>query len=627
MNFFEAQENARKSSRYLTLLFCLSIIVIIALFFFLVSIPLFIIRIVYIDPFCSYFSVWTSSVLIFVAALVLIVILGNTICRIVELRKGGSAVAKMLGAKFVSKATDNPAQKRALNVVEEMAIASGLPIPDLHVLSSDSINAFTAGHTYNNAVIGVTRGSMEKLSRDELQAIIAHEFAHIKNGDMRLNIQTMALIFGLMSTYITGKRIVSFCTQYGHPLLTVPFSVFGILFIIFGYVGVIFGQIIQAAISRQNEYAADAIAVQCTRNPYAFANALRKIGGMDSMPVNSLHTLEVSHLFFSSIFESIFDSHPPLEKRITAIDPHWDGSFLEAESQCIFQEYREEEKRKHIEQNRIKKQKSIEEAKELVFSKKITLGDISIVNQFLNTIPSHLKQAANFPNSAEEMIYAFLLSKNENFREKQIEVLLRYENQNRINYILNTWRYLRYMDNKLSLILLEFCTTTLKNNFTRKSFSIFQKKLREIALSNNEISRKEFILLSLIEEKIGRHFRDNSIFLRYEKFRMMKNSTSVFLSYVADLSQVSKHETRELFSRWNSINGFPQITYQYVNPNDWQRVEQSLVHLRKLAPLELELLINCVAEIVWHDGKIDSEEEETLRILCLTLNCPMPPVN
>ncbi len=235
-----------------------------------------------------------------------------------------------MGGTLVPADVQDPLRRRLRNVVEEMAIASGVPVPEIYVLEEESgINAFAAGFTPSDAAVAVTRGTLELLDRDELQGVIAHEFSHILNGDMRLNIRLMGVLFGIMVLGLIGRLIVrgghhtsiiSSRRDRGAPVALV----IGLGLMVVGGIGVFFARVIKAGISRQREYLADASAVQFTRQSSGIANALKKIGGYsEGSLIKSADPEEVSHMLFGTgaRFCSLFATHPPLVARIQALDP------------------------------------------------------------------------------------------------------------------------------------------------------------------------------------------------------------------------------------------------------------------------------------------------------------------
>lgn len=277
---------------------------------------------------------WNPEVLIYTLVCVLLVILIGSLYKMSQLSGGGASVAAMLGGKPVLSNTGDPLQRKLLNVVEEMAIASGMPVPQVFIMDEEpGINAFAAGTSASNAAIGVTRGAVEKLSRDELQGVIAHEFSHILHGDMKLNIRLIGVLHGILAIGIIGGWLIRAAAysrggrRDGRAVLAM--IAFGCCLWIIGAIGLFFGRWIKAAVSRQREYLADAAAVQYTRNPEGIAGALKKIGGFsDGSQVVNRHYEEASHMFFGSVLSGkMMATHPPLEDRIKRIDPRFDGKI------------------------------------------------------------------------------------------------------------------------------------------------------------------------------------------------------------------------------------------------------------------------------------------------------------
>lgn len=328
MEFFEAQDRARRKTRLLVLLFILAVLAIIAIVYIVVYIltarrgaP-----VMGID----------LALLGIVAGGVIVLVGSGSGFRISQLRRGGPAVAELLGGKQVDPETSDPAERRLLNVVEEMALASGLPVPAVYVLEDqEGINAFAAGHTPEDAAVAVTRGALEILNRDELQGVIAHEFSHISNGDMRINVRMMGLLFGLLLLAVVGRILLGVGPAGGRRRGgDGRIALIGLALIMVGFIGVFFGRLIQAAVSRQREYLADAAGVQFTRNPRGLAGALRKIRDSEGMGgpggrIWNPHAEEANHFFFArgvgGLISGLFATHPPLEERIRRLDPGGGG--------------------------------------------------------------------------------------------------------------------------------------------------------------------------------------------------------------------------------------------------------------------------------------------------------------
>ena len=350
MDFFARQDHARRQTVKLLVLFAISVAVIIAAVYFVAVLAIHgsgggYTRVgphgrMSITP----MSYWDPSVLLAVAFGTGVVIALGSLYKVAELASGGEVVAQMMGGRPVDPQSTDPAERRLLNVVEEMALASGVPVPPVYVMDNEpSINAFAAGHQPSQAVIAVSRGCLEYLTRDELQGVLGHEFSHVLNGDMRLNLRLIGIVFGILSLSIVGYYVMRSAGWAGSSRDrddrggsgSAIFFV-GLALFVFGYLGVLLGNIIKAAISRQREFLADASSVQFTRNPAGLAAALKKIGGLaEGSRIRDAHAQEISHMFFGDAFAgsffNLFATHPPLEERIRLLDPNFDNTFTPTE--------------------------------------------------------------------------------------------------------------------------------------------------------------------------------------------------------------------------------------------------------------------------------------------------------
>jgi Zn-dependent protease with chaperone function len=324
MDFFEAQDRARRRTHVLVGFFAAAVLGIVLAVYLVVMVA---------GGLSLGMTPGFDPALFAVVALGTGTLIGlGSAFRTSQLRRGGPAVAELLGGRPVSHDTEDPLERRLVNVVEEMAVASGTPVPAVYVLpGEDSINAFAAGYGIHDAAVAFTRGSLERLSRDELQGVVAHEFSHVLNGDMRLNIRLVGLLFGILLLAVVGRGILrggmmSRRSRDGRAALL------GMALVVLGYIGVFFGKLIKAAVSRQREFLADAAAVQFTRNPDGIAGALKKIGAHSAgSRIRDHHAEELSHLFFAdgvgAALSRATSTHPPLQERIRRIDPSWDGDF------------------------------------------------------------------------------------------------------------------------------------------------------------------------------------------------------------------------------------------------------------------------------------------------------------
>jgi len=353
VNFFEHQRLARRNSRRLLILFAVAVTIIVT-----------VISVVgwYLGSWIGtrpgrvnsqaiydVFFAWTFGVTAFV------IIVGASFYRIFQLREGGDVVAVEMGGTLVPEDTKDPELRRLRNVTEEIAIASGVPVPHLYVLEEElGINAFAAGYAAEDAAVAVTRGTLLRLNRDELQAVVAHEFSHVLNGDMRLNIRLIGVVYGILVISLIGKKMLSAAVGWGAPIrdvdrwrdrdhaaarrnvgvqVTVFLLVTGLTCLVVGSLGAFFARLIKAAISRQREYLADASAVQFTRQKEPLAGALKKIGGLEtgSRLSNPAAAEEISHMLFGagSSMANWLSTHPPIIERIQRLEPRFRPQKLE----------------------------------------------------------------------------------------------------------------------------------------------------------------------------------------------------------------------------------------------------------------------------------------------------------
>ena len=343
-NFFAQQDLARRNTRLLVALFSVAVLVLLLLTNVIVMVGLgFIEPNALAGPIQWHTLSW--PIITAVSATVLAAVGIAILVKWLQLRAGGKVVAESLGGTRLAPDSQDPLQRRLLNVVEEMALAANTPVPPVYLLPERGINAFAAGYSPADAVIGVTQGCIEQLTRDELQGVVAHEFSHILNGDMRMNIRLIAILNGILflghigyymlrggSHGTTMRRSKSGSDKNGGSILLVALGL-----VIIGYLGSFFGNLIKAAVSRQREFLADASAVKFTRNPRGIAGALKVIGSQgNSSKIRNQNADENSHLFFGeaiSRWASVFATHPPLSTRIKRLEPHWNGKYPSARAQ------------------------------------------------------------------------------------------------------------------------------------------------------------------------------------------------------------------------------------------------------------------------------------------------------
>jgi len=330
-DFFTSQDNARKQTGRLVALFIFGVIATMVSLWLALAVPIALMGAKGNggEPnWAGALGNWKVALGVFVVVGAIVGIV--TLFKLSQLSAGGSAIAEMLGGRPIDPATRDPKERQLLNLVEEMSIASGVPVPPVYVMDDKSVNAFAAGPDPSRSVIGVTRGCMELLSRDELQGVIAHEYSHIFHGDTRINARTTAVIAGIMAVGVLGYIMFRFIgpsiaragggsRKNNGAAVGLAIIVFGLLVWGIGSLGMLFGRLIQAAISRQREFLADAAAVQYTRNPDGIAGALAKIRDHYSARIEHPNASELNHFFFCTSLNTLFATHPPIDERIKRI--------------------------------------------------------------------------------------------------------------------------------------------------------------------------------------------------------------------------------------------------------------------------------------------------------------------
>lgn len=433
MNFFEHQDRARRRTRWLLVLFMAAVLAIIGLVN-AVALLLFG-RVEYMgEPVLSRAFLGRHLDVIFWSTLLTGGLIGlGSLYRTLALRGGGGVVARELGGTLVEPDTNDPLRRRLRNVVEEMAIASGVPVPEIYVLEHEAgINAFAAGYSTADAAVAVTRGALETLDRRELQGVVAHEFGHILNGDMRLNIRLMGILFGILVMAVIGRHIMASMryasmgrSRRNGNAGAVVFI--GLALMLVGYVGLFFGRWIKAMVSRQREFLADASAVQFTREPEGIAGALKKIGAAGAGSILDADTEEVAHMLFASgALGRLFATHPPLVERIRAIEPGFDPEEFKAIRDRM---------RRHVEARRAAAEEAArEEAARAAAPGGLPLDADTLIGQMgqpgmgqvlaaallVAAVPRPLERAAHSPEWAPELVCYLLLDPDAAIRDRQL---------------------------------------------------------------------------------------------------------------------------------------------------------------------------------------------------------------
>ncbi|MGH8221990.1 MAG: M48 family metallopeptidase, partial [Woeseiaceae bacterium] len=477
-----------------------------------------------------------------VSAGIAAVVLAGSLYKIMALSAGGKAVAESLNGRLIPRDTQDMNQRKLLNVVDEMAIASGTPAPPVYLLADEpGINAFAAGFSARDAVIGVTRGTIEHLNRDELQGVIAHEFSHIFNGDMRLNLRLMGVLYGILVLGILGYYLLysaSFSSRRrSNDRSRGAILALAVGLIAIGFAGTFFGGLIKAAVSRQREYLADASAVQFTRNPDGIAGALKRIGGLQSgSKVQNPGAAEVSHAFFaqaiSGFTQWLSATHPPLAERILRIDPQWDGKF----------DFSDRAEPAQPRQQTGEPQKPPAAAAGAALAGVMAAIDqignpkqeaIDYARSVLSELPGAIQAAAREPYGARALIYCLLLEKGQEARARQLKHLHDHADPDVYALTLSLVPETDALDIKYRLPVIDVAIPALK----QLSLSQY-KAVRAILLALIEMdSRVELLEWSLqrivLNHLDGQFFESAPVRARYSDPAQLKSEVQLVLSVMA----------------------------------------------------------------------------------------------
>ncbi|MEN2270281.1 M48 family metallopeptidase [Vibrio diabolicus] len=611
MNFFDHQDTARQRTGLLVFLFSLAVVTITGLVSVL-SIG------IYYGVTGEHFDQETALtyVLLCFAGVLLVVAISSMVRLSALTSNGGRGVAESIGGKLISSNTLDAKHRQLLNVVEEMAIASGIPVPPVYVMQEErGINAFAAGMSIDDAVIGVTQGALDSFTRDELQGVIAHEFSHILNGDMRLNTRLIGVLFGITCIAHFGHLVLdnthhtsrvsrsSSDSDKGFAVI----MLIAIICLVLGWIGTLFGSMIKAAISRQREFLADASAVQFTRNDQGIAGALKKIGShMAGSSLNTKASDEMSHMMFGqskiSGFSGLFATHPPLEERIRRIEPGWDGSFSQSSHRPTT---------------------SFENDNVSGFSsgtstqpEKPTTAELSEVGQqLLNQLPSELIDIAREPYSARFIAFALIFDGSELQRE-----MIKSHIPNVSQAQLLPW--LDYdLPLHLRFPLLELSIPALKSLSEGQKNRLCQV-LRELSQTDDHYSLAEWCVINLLEKQLLESYGCTK---QFQSLKQLKESVFWLLRELAWVSHSQPEDAQRAFSSALTCLGFNDAELQPANKN-WGLNRAALELLLQLKPKSRRLFVKACRLAIESDGKVTVAEGELYRVIACFLEVPEPPL-
>ena len=660
MDFFERQHQAKKKTGYLVFLFGVAVLLISLLNFLIIAavIP-------FVDEERNFSTLQDPMLAMSVMLGTFVVISLAGLYRKSQLSDGGSSIASMMGGRLVNMASTDPDEQKLMNVVEEMAIASSVPMPEVFVMSEEkAINAFAAGYTVDDAVIGVTDGCMRRLSRDELQGVIAHEFSHILNQDMRLNLRLVAVVFGLFVLSQLGRLMMrigfnssgnrsSRSRDEGSGMAVIGIAGLGIM--VTGGLGILMGNLIKSAVSRQREYLADSSAVQYTRNPGGLAGALKKIGAMATgSRLLTPHAEEASHMFFGNgMRESWFSfaaTHPPLLNRILLLEPSFDGDF----SGVKFEERRSSAAKPDSKARRTQSGIPIPGMGDalgqalppvimgLAAAGQVQVGSAAAVADsignptqqhidfaaaLLASLPEAVRTAAHDTHDACALVFALLLdAKDGPVQKKQLGQVDKLFGEQMAKATLKLNADVASLDPRAKLPVADLAVGSLRR-MAKDQFERFNKLLESLAAADEKIDLFEFSLSKLVIRHLEPHFvKQQKKPARYYSLKKLSHECSVLISSLACTAGSNDETIQTAYAAGASHLDATRLTQLPDVDCGLQELDQALVTLDGVAINLKRKLIEAAAATVSADGYLQIQEAELLRAISDSLGCPMPPL-
>ncbi len=566
---------------------------------------------------------------------VCLLIFCGSLYKTMSLSGGGATVAEMLGGRQVPAATTDLQQRQLLNVVEEMAIAAGMPIPRVYLLEDNGINAFAAGLSPANAVIGVTRGTMTRLSREELQGVIAHEFSHIANGDMRLNIRLIGVLHGILLIGLIGGFLLrsirfsgrSRSRKGGGGLAAI--AALGLGLLIIGYAGSFFGNWIKSIVSRQREFLADSSAVQFTRNKDGIAGALKKIGGSAGSYLDSPAAAQYSHAFFAEgvgfFLQSFFATHPPLEERIRRIEPRWDGEFLKSRVKTTVAP--EPVEASTAAAAKMAVTAAILTSAEQAINQIGTLNEenIEYVRELIIAMPALLREAAQDAYTARALIYAVLIDLQKD-KPAAMAALHQHADPNMHALCDHLLPDLKRLQDKFKLPLLELSINALRD-LSSNQYIQFKQAVHYLIVSDKSVNLKEWIIQRLLIQQLDEHFGFRKPARgKHKSLDPVKAEVETVLSLIAHVEHTDDNAARVAFASGAAETGMETLNMLARKDIRLDALNHSLDRLAQLMPLVKPRLLKACVAIILQDGKTTTRGMELVRTISTCLDCPMPPV-
>ncbi len=582
-----------------------------------------------------------------------LVILVVSAWHIVKLSSGGKAVAEMVGARRVTSDTRDPLERRLVNVVEEMSIASGVRVPAVYVMDGEAgINAFAAGYDVSDCVVAVTRGTLETLNRDELQGVVAHEFSHILHGDMRLNIRMIGVLAGIVFIGSVGEFLLRSQRGGGDSKGAAPIIIGGLALLLIGYIGLFFARLIKAAVSRQREFLADASGVQFTRNPDGIAGALDQIGVSSAGAlIGNRHAEDLSHMFFGQGIQvrlsSLFDTHPPLEERIARVHQRFDRSSYRNTRATAAVAVDVEEKEPQGDEKRRAAAAGILAAASMAGRRGADIGSqwgrsalessqlvgsmdgakVDYAARLLGALPAGLREKLRDPDGARAAMVALLFAPKDDVMKTQVDAL----NAKGLTALAEQARAIAPLCRRLGaafhLPVIDLALPAVKAAPAKARDELIAA-LEAVIQADRRVSLHEFVVLTLVRGQLAPRHKPGASGSR--KIAELQGEAVVVLSLVthagtrqdatgergAALAAAMRAGTQEM--------GLPDVPA--ATALSLETAAAALDALTGLAPMQKAVLIKGLFAAVSFDGSIRIMEAELMRLVGAVLNCPLPPL-
>lgn len=630
MSFFERQAAARRTSSRLMWLFVLAVLAMVGAVVGTLWLVL--------QPPLEMLVITALGMLVFIAL--------ASLFRIASLRDGGEAVARQLGGTEVPPDTTDPDLRRLRNVVEEVAIASGVPMPQLFVLEHEAgINAFAAGYAPADAAVAVTRGALDRLNRDELQGVVAHEFSHVLNGDMRLNIRLVGVLFGILAISTIGRKILHAGSLGGRSSNrdsgAAVVMVVALVAVVVGAIGLLFGRLIKAGISRSREMLADASAVQFTRQPQGLAGALKKIAGLEegSRLRERADAEEISHMLFGDGvgLSGMFSTHPPILARIQALEP----GFKPEQVEGLRQRWRTSPPSGLAEDRLMGLDATVGAALPAatsqvsvsppVVSAQVAtpaVDDYKRAGRIRTELSESLRALARDRNQVMPLLFALLLDVQAQVRQRQLQAITEHLDAATAQTTLAlATGELDGLHPMLRLPLAELAFPALRLR-PRPQLNAFLTCIEAMGHADDEISLFEYCLSKLLQVQVIEALNPH----RHARFgrRSLRGAEQPVADLLAVLAQTG-HPDDAQGTRHSWIAGmqrvYPNSDRRFVPVIDRIRaLDNAWPQLDALDALSKQVLVEAMTATTSHDGRITVAESELLRTICAVLHCPLPPM-